>query len=133
MEEVFLKLTEKEKQSYFFKYIINETDKYKISEFIKFLSHQGIKYFLLGLFALHLKNNINYINEERYKYYYTFNVYNSILNKFKKLTVELKLDNSLKIADLYTYLLWNGYFSITRENNFVPDNRANIKGYILTI
>ena len=128
MEEVFLKLTEKEKQSYFFKYIINETDKYKISEFIKFLSHQGIKYFLLGLFALHLKNNINYINEERYKYYYTFNVYNSILNKFKKLTIELKLDNSLKIADLYTYLLWNGYFSITRENNFVPDNRANIKG-----
>lgn len=37
--------------------------------------------------------------------------YKNILKQSKKLAIELKLNNSLEIATLYTYLLWNGFFS----------------------
>lgn len=44
--------------------------------------------------------------------------YNSILKKGIKLSQELGLSNSLELCILYTYLLWNGYFSTTKVKPF---------------
>lgn len=54
--------------------------------------------------------------------------YRNILNKFKILVKELKLTNSLEISILYTYLMWNGYFSKEKIFNYQIEKRALIEG-----
>ena len=52
--------------------------------------------------------------------------YKVILQKTKQLSQELNLQNSLEIASLYTYLLWNGYFSENQSLTFQTSNRIMI-------
>ena len=60
--------------------------------------------------------------------------YQKILQKTVLLSQELKLNNSLEIATLYTYLLHNGYFSKNKELNFGLEGRHQITGlYALDI
>ena len=49
--------------------------------------------------------------------------YKQILIKSKKLALELNLKNSLEIANLYTYLLCNGYFSKDKELKYRIEKR----------
>lgn len=42
--------------------------------------------------------------------------YSSLLDKTKRLALELGLTNSLEISNLFSYLLCNGYFSKTKSN-----------------
>lgn len=42
--------------------------------------------------------------------------YSSLMDKIKRLSQELGLDNSLEISNLFSYLLWNGYFSKIKSN-----------------
>ena len=37
--------------------------------------------------------------------------YNEMLNKYKDLALELKLKNALQISMLFSYMVWNGYYS----------------------
>lgn len=55
--------------------------------------------------------------------------YIEILQKTKKLAQELNLKNSLEIANLYTYLLWNGYFSRNKSLVYKSDDRLMVDGY----
>lgn len=51
--------------------------------------------------------------------------YSSLLDKTKRLALELGLDNSLEISNLFSYLLWNGYFSKTKSNiSTTKDNKS---------
>ncbi len=54
--------------------------------------------------------------------------YNEILRKYAVLAKKIGLDNSLEICILFTYLLWNGYFSITKSNVYNDNNLASIQG-----
>jgi len=54
--------------------------------------------------------------------------YKTLLQKCKLLADELNLNNSLEVANLYTYLLWNGYFSKDKELKFQIDNRVITHG-----
>ena len=54
--------------------------------------------------------------------------YSSLLDKTKKLALELGLTNSLEISNLFSYLLWNGYFSKTKQNRYQQLGRKNISG-----
>lgn len=117
MEE-FSKLSKEEKKNAIYKYIMNENDKIKIYRFFKNLFLEDFEYVIIALYALNIKYNINSSIEQRYNFYYTFDVYNSLCDKFSKLANELHLENSLNTSILYTYLLWNGYFSINRSNAF---------------
>ena len=46
---------------------------------------------------------------------HTLEIYKEILLSTKKLANELNLTNSLELCVLYTYLLWNGYFSKDKQ------------------
>lgn len=54
--------------------------------------------------------------------------YKEILKKFKILADELNLSNSLEIANLYTYLLWNGYFSKDKKLKYQIHDRLLLPG-----
>ena len=54
--------------------------------------------------------------------------YKEILKECRKLALTLKLENSLEIANLYTYLLWNGYFSEDKKLTYQRNDRLNIPG-----
>lgn len=52
--------------------------------------------------------------------------YSSLLDKTKRLALELGLTNSLEISNLFSYLLWNGYFSKTKNNIWNPKKNKGI-------
>lgn len=52
--------------------------------------------------------------------------YKKVLETAKKLALELKLDNTLELCNLYTYLLWNGYFSKDKKLTYKVEDRINI-------
>ena len=54
--------------------------------------------------------------------------YNSLINKISILAKELNMSNSLELCILYSYLLWNGYFSKTKQNIFKSEGRKFITG-----
>jgi len=57
-----------------------------------------------------------------------YNEYIKILKKTTTLAKELKLQNSLEFSVLYTYLLWNGYFSKYKHLKFKSEDRKSIIG-----
>lgn len=67
------------------------------------------------------KDNIE-IYEESYK------CYKRILETCADLANKLGLQNSLQICMLFTYMLWNGYFSVTRNNIYTSNRLASIEG-----
>lgn len=54
--------------------------------------------------------------------------YSSLLDKTKRLALELGLTNSLEISNLFSYLLWNGYFSKTKSNICTHKDNKGIYG-----
>lgn len=54
--------------------------------------------------------------------------YKKILNTYKELAIELDINNSLELSILYSYLLWNGYFSITHEHKYNFKNNLFLPG-----
>lgn len=65
-------------------------------------------------------------NIEYYKKSYV--AYQNILNIYADLVKEIGLQNSLQIAMLFTYLLWNGYFSEKGTHMFTDNRIASIEG-----
>jgi len=55
---------------------------------------------------------------------HTLEIYKEILLSTKKLANELNLTNSLELCVLYTYLLWNGYFS--KDKTLMHKNSGRI-------
>lgn len=49
--------------------------------------------------------------------------YQNILINYKELARELKINSSLELSHLFYQLLWNGYFSVTKENIYSKENR----------
>ena len=56
-------------------------------------------------------------------------IYNKILDSLVKLSCELKLTNSLECANLFTYLLWNGYLSKDHELYYDTKKVKLVKGF----
>lgn len=54
--------------------------------------------------------------------------YQNILNIYADLVQKLNLKNSLQICMLFTYLLWNGYFSVNKKHVYTDYMTANIDG-----
>ena len=49
--------------------------------------------------------------------------YNNLLNRYKILSKELKINSALELSIMISYLLWNGYFSITKEHKYSMKDR----------
>lgn len=54
--------------------------------------------------------------------------YNKILENYKLLADELKLNNSLELSHLFTYMLWNGYYSVTKHHAYKLQERLMLPG-----
>jgi len=54
----------------------------------------------------------------------SISAFNDIFDKCVLLTKKLGIDNPLDIANLYTALIWNGYFSVNKKYNF--DDYSNL-------
>lgn len=54
--------------------------------------------------------------------------YNNILENYKKLAQELKVNSSLDLSHLLTYMLWNGYFSVNKEHFYKLQGRLLLPG-----
>lgn len=54
--------------------------------------------------------------------------YRKILENYKKLAEELKVNDSLNLSHLFSYLLWNGHFLVTKEHHYNLYNRLMISG-----
>ena len=54
--------------------------------------------------------------------------YNNILENYKKLAQELKVDSSLDLSHLFAYMLWNGYFSVSKEHSYKLQERLFVPG-----
>ena len=54
--------------------------------------------------------------------------YQKVLDNYKKLAEELKINDALNLSHLFSYLLWNGYFSVTKEHRYNLNDRLMISG-----
>lgn len=57
------------------------------------------------------------------------NMYINILNNYRNLAKELHIDSALELSHLFTYMLWNGYYSATKEHYYNMKNRINIANF----
>lgn len=64
-------------------------------------------------------------NNKDYKSMYKESLisYNKILQNYKNLAKELNIERSLELSHLFTYMLWNGYFSITKTHSYKLKDR----------
>ena len=129
LKEKYESLNEEQRKSFILKTCLEADDLKKtvgiIIEFEKDFYKKYIKEVYVSIFSKVYKEKTqeteNYFQDSEY-------YYNNILNKFKVLSKELKLANSLELSTLYTYLLWNGYFSKDKKFNYEIENRALIEG-----
>lgn len=113
--KLYLSLDDDKKQEYLLGYIFS-SDKYlQLHSFLHELS-------IIGEMRKAIYDNRKSLSNISF-------YYNNLLNKCYSLALELDLSNSLELANLYTYLLWNGYFSKTKRNVFQFENRKLIHGF----
>ena len=55
--------------------------------------------------------------------------YEAILNRWVELLIELNITEPIEIADFFSLLLWNGYFSVNKNLYYQSDDRANLQGW----
>ena len=63
----------------------------------------------------------NHFNEEHAE---EMKLYRDMLELYRNIAEELKLSTALELSYYYTYLLWNGYFSATKEHKYDKNNRS---------
>lgn len=78
------------------------------------------------------------IKEEQVKkqtvYQEEIDLFRNVLENYKKLAEELHLESTLEKCNLFSYLLWNGYFSYNKEHFYDLNDRHPIIGmYFLDI
>lgn len=76
---------------------------------------------ILNCYSDTLKNNYN-------NYRQVLTSYQKVLENYKKLAEELKIYDSLNLSHLFSFLLWNGYFSATKDHHYNPNDRLMILG-----
>lgn len=62
-----------------------------------------------------------------------FEEYYNILHSTKKLYEKLKLEDSFEVFMVYTYMLWNGYFSLNKNYYFNYNRKIIEENYALGI
>lgn len=125
--EMCRELSYEEKKYLVFNLILNGKQKNYKSVIENYFNEKSSKYFkqiLLGCAVNELEERNLKINEILGN---CEENYSKILNKFKVLVQELKLNNSLEISILYTYLMWNGYFSKDNKLFYKTQDRAIIQ------
>lgn len=64
------------------------------------------------------------------------NIYNNVLDNYRILANELHISSTLELSHLFTYMLWNGYYSATKEHCYnikIEQNYAKNKNELLKL
>lgn len=113
----------------FFKFFMeNPDEKTNIMDFFKDDVKNIYSIYFLSLTITSLNNKTNKKIKLIEQNTNTVENYKEILKNTKELALELKLSNSLEICNLYTYLLWNGYFSKDKELKYQTYDRLLLPG-----
>lgn len=54
--------------------------------------------------------------------------YNKVLKNYKELANELNLNTSLELSHLFSYMLWNGYYSVSKKHEYKMNDRLMLTG-----
>lgn len=54
--------------------------------------------------------------------------YNRVLENYKGVANELKINSSLVLSHMLTYMLWNGYFSVNKNHSYKMQGRLLLPG-----
>lgn len=54
--------------------------------------------------------------------------YNKILENYKKLADELNLTSALELSHLFSYMMWNGYYSVSKQHEYKMNDRLMLTG-----
>lgn len=54
--------------------------------------------------------------------------YNKVLENYKDLAREFKIDSAFDISTLFTYMLWNGYYSVNKNHSYQTKGRIYLPG-----
>lgn len=138
-KEKFVGLTEKEKKLFVYKCIIEiANNKDFVQESLEELELEPTD--LLRALVRASENSAGmfsstllYVmceNNEKYKKLYAESLisYKKILENYKLLAQELKLESALDISHLFTYMLWNGYYSVTKTHSYKLQERLLLPG-----
>ena len=104
------------------RYIIEKTYVDNLYEIIKAIvksSGYNVSFADLKYMIEQLENTYNL----KTQYKTSIESYNNLLNRYKILSKELKINSALELSIMISYLLWNGYFSITKEHKYSMKDR----------
>lgn len=128
----FEKLTAEQKKLFILKQLINYKNNpikglaFEIKALLKsrcikeLLDYIGISFMSLLDEDVEEKARRKIANYDKMKF-----MYNRVLDKANLLAQELKLSSSLEYANLFTFLLWNGYFSEKKSFTYQSYSRSN--------
>lgn len=138
-KEKFIGLTEKEKKLLVYRFVIQiGSNDGVIKESLKELELESTD--LLRAVVRASENSASMFssmilyamcgNNEKYQELYkeSLNSYKKILENYKLLANELKLESALDISHLFTYMLWNGYYSVTKSHSYKLQERLLLPG-----
>ena len=54
--------------------------------------------------------------------------YDKVLKNYSDLSRKLNINSSLELSHLFTYMLWNGYYSVTKKHTYKMQDRLLIPG-----
>ena len=132
-KKMFEGLNKQEKELLVYKKIIElqyseskeEIDKEYLVLAIKEASKLNIGYFK-PLF-LYLSSHEALKSSEQYQI--LKDKYNNVLKNYSILANELHISSALKLSHLFTYMLWNGYYSATKKHCYNMKNRTSIVNF----
>ncbi len=104
------------------RYIIEKTYVDNLYEIIKAIvksSGYNVSFADLKYMIEQLENTYNL----KTQYKTSIESYNNLLNRYKILSKDLKINSALELSIMISYLLWNGYFSITKEHKYSMKDR----------
>ena len=123
IEEALVKLNKDEQKNYLLRYLLTMSDDER-NEFINSITDKD----LLQLVKKQLER-VELIQKLRNKGIQNdivnstvYSNYLNILKNYKSLADKLLIINPVEISILFSYLLWNGYFSMSKHNVFKNDN-----------
>ena len=75
-----------------------------------------------------LIDNKNWTKDEMSQYEFILENYYNVLHTYSELASHLNITNPLDLCIYITYLLWNGYFSVTGKHAYQELDNTSIRG-----
>ena len=102
-----------------------------INDIIKIIPKEN-KYFEVRkaiISSIFYRSNFKTFLKQKEKLKDSYESYNNIIDSFNKLADELNIKNSLELSLLFSYTLYNGYFSFNKKHFYKIEDRLSISNF----